>query len=669
MLPLLMEDDIPEFLLQRSSIAYGNTLHLQVGRQRLRSTLVLCRNLKFYEFRKKELLHHIDLGSDNEIEETKELQRQLENYKGPLSSFLIREDLDQYKSNEAMGSLNYSMLQAVEDQPIEIGKYVWLGDHVYVLIRCWATLIVLLRPVQHGAKFELMAIHRNFKDYQLVNGPVQYQAYVQLNFRNGKRLLTNFESPDKLDVLASSSSCRLPRDRDSSDDNFKSLLLQVHELRCQLSAQLSQTLMDMTRAQDLQAFGVPGQRSLLLDEKQILRRFGDIWTRVCPGDRLVIGCMLANISGTQRLSIIHNVQPVLQLAKVGQNGGGISWTLDYRLYELPRQPNGQPPEDYNELAQFWSCQEQEQQYSHLLNWRPISASISSSLFCHQNQLMPECNAVLVICLQLADLLEVEKLELLVSYEVGLKGSSRQLHVSTIDVASLLSQPELHAPSFKSESLHQDFLAVIMSQPAQCALCLEFLPDQKQQVGKFEQLLVSSLGFELSNNHKATVDRDPAECETNFLDDIICSDNSSVFDHHSRSDEDSVQRIFYNRQSTSQWCGLLLIRRQDHLWHMYAQSFSKIRLFLYRLQRDLLQLNCNLSLLELDDQFNGLSAFEAAIHLEATLRVELNIWRRLMGKLKQDEMKHWTRQLNQMQMLSDKMATVIESKSEEQQQLD
>lgn len=461
MLPHI-ERDVPEFLVQREMLAYCSQLDVK----RIKSSLVLSRNLRFYEFRQKELVHHIDLRSTC----LQELVGQLESYSGPVSSYLIRNNT----ADTSGDSTSYNMLHATDELPLSIGKYVWLGKHVYVLLRCWQKLLVLRRPEEHGASFELIAQHEQLEDYRLVKGPVQYQAYVELQFVNGKRQRTNFQNEDEDQAAPPSAS-------NSSVAGFERLMQRVHSARAELQAQRAQTQQDFVRAQELQAFGAPGQRSPLLEEKQQLRRCGDVWMRICGGVYLVLGALLTNGTGCSRPSVLHALRPLIRLSK-GDEKSSLSFV--HRLYELPLLPDGQPPEEYEELAQFWACQEQ---HNTGLAWHVATAG---------EKLPPEQSVVMVVRVPLEDLLQQEHIQLFALYELrGECGKMRQLQLqlASVNVAALLEQQEQHVPRFTSNTLHQDFLAVIMTQPASCGLQLQFQTPQQQM--QFEQLLCSKLELE------------------------------------------------------------------------------------------------------------------------------------------------------------------------------
>ncbi|XP_034671792.1 uncharacterized protein LOC117903630 [Drosophila subobscura] len=641
MLPYI-EENVPELLCQRTSIAFCANLHLGRGHGRTVSSLVLGRNLKFYEFRNKELLHHIDLQQS----QLKQLTDKLQSYDGPMSSFLRREDEAGARANNPNASLptvDHSMLQAAEDLPLGIGKFVWLQEQLYILVHCWQLLLVLRRPPEHGANFELVAQHDHVAGFRMVNGPIKHQAYVELRFTNGKRQRTDFQpgEPSHSSSRTSSSADSLP------NQHFERLLQKVHTARAELCSQRAQTQQDFARMVELQTFGPPGHRSLLLEEKQLLRRFGDVWTRIC-GDYLVCGTLLANIAGSNRLSIVHSLRPLLHL----DNGGGDSLSYEHRLYELPVQPNGQPPEDYDALAQFWSCQDQ---HSRRLNWRPVAQA---------SQLLPDCTAVLLVRLRLEDLLQAEQLQLLAIYEIrnGVADSApctRQMHLASIDVVALLQQPEALAPRFAPATLHQDFLAVIMTQTAHCALRLDFIDGQAaQDCARFEQLLVAKLQFELITDQGTQ----QASAERGSDEDML----DAFYDTPTATTTLQQQRIFYNSQPQSQWCGVLLLRDDPgQHWHVYARTQARLRLLLHRLMRDLLQLHCNLSVLELS-AYNAAPA-DVAGAFEACLREELLAWTQLLKPTEQqkDRLQQLTN-LHQLQMASDVLATVIRRAKQEEE---
>ncbi|KAM8720085.1 hypothetical protein ACLKA7_006179 [Drosophila subpalustris] len=620
MLPHI-EEDVPEFLLQRNTVAYCSQLHVK----RTKSSLLLSRNLRFYEFRKKELVHHVDLKSTC----LQKLAKELQAYSGPISSFLIRDDVADVSGD----STSYSMLHAAEELPLSIGKFVWLGEHIYVLLKCWQTLLVLQRPSEHGGSFKLIAQHDNVEEYRLVRGPIKYQAYVELHFSNGKRQRTNFQTAATGEVaaLGTTAAC--------SAAGFQRLLQRVHGARAELHTQRALTHQDFVRARDLNAFGAPGQRSPLLEEKQLLRRCGDVWTRIC-GNSLVLGTLLSNSAGSNRPSILHALRPLVRLP----SGDGLNFT--HRLYELPLQADCQPPEDYDELAQFWACQEQH------------STSISWRLATNNAQLPPERSAVLLVRLQLEDLLKLEEqLQLLALYEIhGEFKRQLQLQLISLNVTELLEQPELHVPSFKPQTLHQDFLAVIMTQTAHCPLRLQFQSVAEQR--QFEQLLESKLGLTGTTVKQESQHAFQPLDEEDFAFGNNCSSSSS-----SKHPRINLQRIFYNPQTQL----LMLHNDPDQHWHIYAHSQSELCLLLRRLLRDLLQLHCNVTLLELHKDECSVPG-NAALLLESALRDELQARSQLLQlqpprtQLTANEA---LKRVHQLEMSSDLLVTVINSQNQPQ----
>ncbi|XP_017050896.1 uncharacterized protein LOC108094685 [Drosophila ficusphila] len=623
MLPFV-QDNVPEMLLQPSRVAFCANYHQGHPRDRHKTTtLLLARNLKFYEYRRKDLLHYIDLRGSR----LQKFASELEAYDGPVSPFLtIKEPTD--------GKLDCSMLQLPNELPISFGKFVWLHGEIYILIHCWKLLLVLSRPKEHGANFELVAEHEDVVSYQMVDGPIPYQAVVELEFSDGKQLQCDFQEGSTLTEPSTSEEDLI------SDENFEELVQQVNSAHAELSTQRIQTQKAFLQSQELDLYGPPGQRSLLLEEKQPLRRFGDVWTRIC-NEYFVCGALLMNINGTHRLSIVENLCPLVNL-KPHSN-----FHLEFRLYELPLQSDGQPPEDYEQMVQFWACQDQ---HSRRLKWRPVAKA---------NSLPPECSAVLVIRLRLVDLLQADELQLLVMYDI--KGptekdtSIRQLHLVNFDIKKALDQTDSLAPTFSPATLHQDFLAVIMTSEARRSLKLEF-----QSVGdctEFEEQLVSKLQFQLIQDQEEKKNQD-----TDMLDDFCAG---ATFQSSTATDE-PVQRIFYNRQQLSQWCGILLLRDDPgQHWHVYAQTEARIELFLHRLTRDLLQLNCNLKVLEVNE-FND-SPLDLARELEASLYEEAKAWEELAKPgASLEERRKRLRHLNKVQMNSDVLASKIPSEEPEEE---
>ncbi|KAH8290024.1 hypothetical protein KR044_000464 [Drosophila immigrans] len=616
----LIEQDVPHFLTTRNTIAYCSQLHVHKSR----SSLVLSRNLRFYEFANKKLLHQIDLRATC----LQQLATQLEAYTGPISSFLIRDDVtpadrDSDRDSASNTTTSYSMLHAADELPLSIGKYVWLGRHIYVLVRCWRTLLVLQRPAALGASFQLVAEYVDLEDYRLVRGP-NYQAYVELQFTNGKRLRSNFQPPNSEPATPSTAASS------NSAAGFQRLLQRVNGARAELHTQRTLTQQDFGRAQEQQTFGAPAQRSPLLEEKQLLRRCGDVWTRIC-GSHLLLGTLLNNSSSSARPCVLHAVRPLLQLPQ----GNGLNFT--HRLYELPLQADAQPPEDYDELAQFWACQQQ--QHSSNFSWRLLTCN---------DRLPPERSAVLLVRVQLQHLLAEQQLKLLALYELrGQQTRQLQLQLASIELTELLEQQQLHVPRFAAHTLHQDFLAVIMTQTAHCPLRLQFQSAAEQL--QFEQLLASKLGL---SSHSVKQDtQQPLQ-----LLDETSQPGDFGFATKQRA---TMQRIFYNPQTQL----LLLHNDPEQHWHIYAASQSELCLLLRQLLRDLLQLHCNVSLLELHEEACSVPA-NAALLLESALRDELQARSELLQLPPRDQLTaNALRRVHQLEMASDLLLTVINSQTQ------
>nr|ACN94065.1 unknown [Drosophila melanogaster] len=609
MLPFVQEN-VPEMLLQPARLAFCANLH--VGRPRDDpTTLVLARNLKFYEFRRKDLVHYIDL----KVTKLKQIATQLEAYDGPVCPFLSKQEPTDEK-------VDWSMLDPPEDLPLKFGKFVWQREGIYLLIQCWKHLVVLKRPKDHGANFELVADHKDVVDYQMVEGPIPFQAVVELEFGNGKRQRCDFQEDFLNEEPSTSKNAGLPA------KDFENLLQEVHRAQAELDSQRMQNQKEFAHVQDLLYFGTPGQRSLLLEEKQPLRRLGDVWTRIC-GDYFVCGTLLVNITGTNRLTIVKELYPIVVIEP------HTDFSVEHRLYELPLQADGQPPEDYDQLAQFWACQDQ---HSRRLKWRPVEK---------ERILPPERSAAMVVSLRLVDLLEAEKLILMATYEMGEDASPRQIHLNTFDVKKLLDKTESLAPTFSPATLHQDFLAVIMTHTARCSLKLEF--QSAQDCTTFEQLLVSTLQFQLIQAQEAN-----KEPTSDLLDD---SEPGSHF-QSSNIAADPVQRIFYNRQPQSQWCDTLLLRDDPGKhWHVYARTDDRLRLLLHRLTRDLLQLHCNLNVLEVAE--HNMSPADMEMELLNSLFEEMDAWKVLSEPAASvEQRREQLTQLHKAQMASDVLASML-----------
>ncbi|KAH8420331.1 hypothetical protein KR009_009251, partial [Drosophila setifemur] len=621
----MVERNLPQLLRDPSRMAFCANLHLRFPRQREKysASLVLTRDLKFYEFQRQVLIHHIDLKSSR----LQGIAQELRSYNGPTISWQAEA--------APVEELDSSMLPDADALPLVIGKYVWLPDEVYLLIKCWKVLVVLHRPKEHGVNFELVAEFEDVKAFEVVPGPVLYHAEVEVRFCDGTTKRCDFqeEAPEAVPEAEPEPSTS----NEFPSKELEDLIQEVNALEAKLSSVRSQTQEEFTKWREQQLFGNPGQRSLLLEEKQLVRRFGDVWTRVC-GDELVCGTLLVNVSGGHRLTMVHGLKPLVRIVPA------VDFHYEHWLYELPLQPDGLPPLDYDELAQFWACQDQ---HSRRLAWRPVSKA---------GQLPPERSAVLLVKLSLADILQAEQIQLIAFYEVKSGGANekppkekdiRQLHLLSLDPAKILQQSEAMAPKFAPNTLHQDFLAVILTQKAQRVLKLEFKSDQDCM--KFQEQLVSKLQFERIQAEEQSKDQ-----EVDLLD-ATCS--GAAFASTSK-DSPPVQRIFYNRQQLSQWCGILILRDDPgQRWHIYAQTEARMELLVHRLTSDLLLLHCNVSELEVSDVSDA-EPQNVAMELDASLDAELEAWKDLILNGNDENEVEKLMALNRLQYNSDVLATII-----------
>lgn len=469
MLPFV-KDNVPALLLQPARLAFYGNLHLRLpgDEEMSNSTLVLAKDMKLYEYRRKELVHYIDLRESK----LQNLSTELRLYEGPASSFLRKEATSD--AADSSQELDCTMLNNPEEMQITFGKYIWMNEKAYVLVQCWQLLLVLYRPQQHGENFELVAEHDAVTSFKMVSGPMPFEAIVELQFENGKRMRTDFQTDAQADEPSTSAS------GSNTVENFKELLEEVNSLEAELAAVRQQTQEDFCLWKNQELFGSAAHRSLLQEEKQLVLRFGEVWMRVY-GDYLVCGTLLMNQNGSYRMNIVYDLKPIVRIEPPKE------FKMQHRLFELPVQPNGLPPEDFDKIAQFWACQEQQ---CRRFKWRPVPK---------EGQLPPERSAVMLVRLSLDDLIDAKMLQLIAIYEVKRSreaedAESRQLNLITVDVPELISKLDTLAPTFSSKTMHQDFLTVIMTKEAQCVLKLKF--QEAQDCKSFEEQLISKMHFEL-----------------------------------------------------------------------------------------------------------------------------------------------------------------------------
>ncbi|KAH8332005.1 hypothetical protein KR067_009036 [Drosophila pandora] len=628
MLPFVKEN-VPALQLQPARLAFYGNLHLMLpGDQEMsNSTLVLSRDMKLYEYRRKELVHYIDLRESK----LQNLSTELRLYQGPVSSFLRKETT----SEEAGSSqdLDCTMLYVPEEMQITFGKYIWMNEKAYVLVHCWKLLLVLYRPQKHGENFELVAEHDAVSSFKMVTGPIPFEAIVELQFENGKRLRTDFQTDALNDEPSTSAG------GSNTMENFKELLEQVNSLEAELAVMRQQTQEDFSLWKNQELFGSAAHRSLLEEEKVLVQRFGEVWMRVY-GDYLVCGTLLINLNGSYRMNIVYNLKPLVRIEPPKD------FRLQHRLFELPVQPNGKPPEDFDQLAQFWACQEQQ---SRRFKWRPVPK---------EGLLPPERSAVMLVRLSLDDLIDAKMFQLMAIYDVKRSRDaedteSRQINLLTVDVPELISKLDTLAPTFSPKTMHQDFLTVIMTKEAQCVLKLKF--QEAQDRSSFEEHLMSKMNFELFEVEDKKEDQEM---------------NSDILDASIRSTSEPtsavpLQRIFYNRKPHLQWFGILILRDDPgHYWHIYAQTETRLKLLVQHLKRDLLLLHCNVSVMETNEYVT--EPDNVALELEASLREELLAWKELLDENTQgydydedvERYKLKLSHIHRLQLASDVLATML-----------
>lgn len=147
-------------------------------------------------------------------------------------------------------------------------------------------------------------------------------------------------------------------------------------------------------------------------------------------------------------------------------------------------------------------------------------------------------------------------------------------------------------------------------------------------------------------------------DTCLAEDFAFGNNSGPGRNDSSSS--TVHRIFYNCQTQ-----LLLLRNDpDQYWHIYAGSQTQLCLLLRRLLRDLLQLHCNVSLLELHEDLCSVPA-NAALLLESALRDELQAKSELL-QLQSPQTELWAnslRRVHQLELSTDLMVADIKSQAQ------
>uniref|UniRef100_A0A1A9VRL7 Uncharacterized protein n=1 Tax=Glossina austeni TaxID=7395 RepID=A0A1A9VRL7_GLOAU len=586
-----IKNEIPDFI-----IGYLVYCDIFVDYSKQKTCLVLTKNLKFLEYKQKQLVTSIDL----EHTCLHKVLNKLTNYSGPKCKRLKGSASDEPTSSTQAPS--YSVMDG-----ISFGKYSYNQisiQKIYLLIQCWDKLLILQRFNNYLKDFQLIDEYEGVLSFRLVHGPIKYCPILEIKFENERLLKTDFQESVRRNTANEFAEQRL------NDPEFRHLMHNIRSAKTELQLHQSITGRSFRQLNNKLTFGVPYIRSLKLEEKQLLRRCGDIWKRFTLHDHLVIGIPLVNQSSHPYLTILRNLQPLIQFEPSESH----ILQCEYRLYQLKRT--------FEELDSIEAFLETEDVQLQANVWLPEQ----------HLQLLPDSFAILLIKFQLSDIINLNQCPLILTYEIvkdfpltPYKDNTKevyplQLVLDTLDFHRILNeQRRTYEISFKWKTLNQDFLAIAMTSTE---TVLTFTFCNQYDLDSFSRLIKEKYDFDSCKNdkreHEIKMDRDEEEREA----------KTSL----------STDCIFYNRKPQSLWFGCLVLyhysstrmdknNRLETVWKFYHTHVEKAVVFLKLLFTDLVNSNCSILNVESSPEKvrkNSLMEFENA------LRVELNALRKFMS---------------------------------------
>lgn len=568
--------DIPEFIVQY--VAFSASL---VDAYKRKTCLILTKNLKLFEFYQKQLVASIDLTKTS-LGIAKE---KLKSYDGP--KFVA------YGENNTNSGSDLS-----------IGKYVFHTLNVtklYIIVQCWDKCVVLLRSSNMG--FVIKSEYKDFRSFKITHGQIKYCPLVELEFKSGNILRTDFEEDCNTAISEIT-------DFANKKNELKILLDRVRSAKTEKVLHESITAASFERLQNRLTYGLPLHRSLRLEEKQMLARCGDSWKRVTPHGDIVIGVPLVNQCAPPNLTILNNIHPHIEL----KSSEEISVNIKYRLFQLK-----QTFYDLDSVETFLQSEDEE---------------LQANVWCSEAkcQILPESFVILLMKFKLCDIIFLKETPLLIQYEL-LKScqtstAKLQIFLQVLDFHEIIfTQRSKYEISFQSETLHQDFLTIAMS----------------------------SLETQLQITFKEQNDLDIFEC---------CLQQKFQFERLPSVVDSKQHIVFYNHLRNSMWFGCLCLRCHEiegndddysiTSWKFYCSNGEKTSLLVKTILSDLSALQCNIVSIRTLDK--SLKDVQHVGQFESALREELISLKKLLGAdNNEDKFNKWSKELTQLgkaQMMTD-----------------
>ncbi|XP_075156573.1 uncharacterized protein LOC142229884 [Haematobia irritans] len=530
----------PDFI--QCHIAFADCLTITANNK---TCLVLTKNLKFLEFYQKQLMASIDLS------------KTCINKVGTKCSTAA--DIGECDSEAS----SYS-------PKIYFGKYILHAvtvTKIYIIIHCLDKCVILLRlPDFKG--FEIKEEYEEVREFRIINGSLKYSAILEIEFENDTVIKVDFEEgcteqSDQLDFVEKKAELKLLLDR-------------VRSAKTELKLHEGLTAIGFQNLQKRLTYGLPNARPVKLEEKQMLARCGDVWQRLTPHNDLVIGVPLVNQCTHPNITILQNIQPLLEVPSIP----GSAIFIEYRLFQLKH--------GFDTLDSVETFLQTEDEEIQMNVWTDDAKC----------RLLPESYVILVMKVKISDIMSLKESPLLLNYEISQENclTKLQIYLHTIDVHKILfEQRPKYELRFQEWTLHQDFLTIAISSHE---TCLGIILKQEGDLDIFEFCLRQKFEFE----------KLPPFTENQI--------NNCMY---------------YNHRRVSLWFGCLILRSckveendNDHSvtrWKIYCPDAEKTFLFTKMLLHDLTTLQCNVVSIENRNR-SILNGAQSVMELENSLREEL-----------------------------------------------
>ncbi|XP_053949016.1 uncharacterized protein LOC128857329 [Anastrepha ludens] len=618
-------------------VVYGDKLLVN----RKRRCIVLARNLKLYEFCKKQLVNSIDLSKTC----LKKVGKNVQDYKGPkgkwFKSIGTRSGESFGSTVKPMGLMETSELQnsvlleekTIANVNITFGKYVYRNfdiNKVYLLIHCWDKLVVVDLP-----DYSFITENEGVKSFRIVHGKGKFEAMLEIQFENGESQCTDFQKHEKL--VNRTSPCNIASDRNS----LKQLLERARCSQAELQLHKSITQKEFDVLRDEKTFGCNYIRSDQLEEKHMISRCGDIWLRFVTNDTMVFGVPLVNNCSSNSLTILKNLKPILKI-----NDSSVENIIyKYRLYQLQLFF-----EDLDTMETFFQIEDEE-----------LRTAAQPWVNCELPQLLPASFAVLLIGIKTSQILLVEDCPLLLYFEVEKDLPRRHGHhmktviyeqhlfLKSLKISHILLNRGKHELNFSSPSCHQDFLATAFINK-EATLRIQFASVPNASI--FEQLIAEKFNFN-KVERKLTPHGYKANNEN-------ASKSEQVEDKLIR--KPFVLSIFFNKDPTSLWFGSMILQTISDVediqtWKLYLYNKEKTFVCLKLLFNELMMVNCQIKHMEYFDKTHD-TTDSSFLKIKNALIGEYESLKHLNDRTDAGEKKKMFEKLMKAQINSDILVTSV-----------